>query len=69
MITAQAQRIASLEYFKIAQKVEEQMEKELDPERKTALRMIAGQNYFYAGIEAIESILREAGISVESHLD
>lgn len=69
MLTAQSQKLASKKFFQIAQTTEKEMGEEQEPEKKTALRMVSGQNYFYAGIEAVESILREAGTAVEDHRD
>lgn len=62
-------RLASKEFYQVAQAMEEKMNKETDPEKKTALRMVAAQCYFYAAVEAIESVLSNAGITVENHRD
>jgi hypothetical protein len=62
--------LASKTYFKFAQEAEELMEKESDEKRKKEYRKVAGQNYFYSAIEAIEWILKKAGIdlySINSH--
>ena len=62
--------LASKTYFKYAQEAEKLMEKEKDDQRKKEYRKVAGQNYFYSGIEAIEWILKKAGIdlySINSH--
>ena len=62
-------RLASKEFFQVATATEERMNKEPNTEKKTALRMVAAQCYFYAAVEAIESILGNAGIIVENHQD
>ncbi len=62
-------RIASKEFFQIATAMEERMNKEPDAEKKTALRMVAAQCYFYAAVEAIESVLGDAGVTVKDHRD
>lgn len=64
--------LASKTYFKIAQEAEQMMEKEKDESKKKELRKVTGQNYFYSGIEAIEFVLRKAGIGtyiINNHKD
>jgi len=56
--------IAAKEHFDIAKNYDKKMKEEKDENKKIALRTVASQNYFYAGINAIESIL--AGKDVHS---
>lgn len=42
------------------------MDKELDEKNKREYRKVASQNYFYSAIEALEYILKKAGISIYS---
>lgn len=69
MTTSKAHKEASKEYYRIAKEIESKMEAEKDENNKTGLRMVAGQNYFYAGVEAIEGVLKENGISIADHQD
>lgn len=69
MGNANTLRMASKEFFQVAKAMEERLNKESDTEKKAALRMVAAQCYFYAAVEAIESILQDAGIIVEDHRD
>ena len=69
-ITGEHMSLASKTYFKFAQKAEELMNKETDEKIKKEYRKVAAQNYFYSSIEAIEWILKKAGIdlySINSH--
>lgn len=62
--------LASKTYYRIAQETETEMDSEQDPNRKKELRKVAGQNYFYSAMEAIEWKLKRAGIdlySINSH--
>lgn len=62
--------LASKTYFQFARAAEELMEKEKDELKKKEYRKVAGQIYFYSAIEAIEWILKKAGIdlySINSH--
>lgn len=62
--------LASKTYFKYAKEAEELMNKERDEQKKREYRKVAGQNYFYSAIEAIEWILKKSGIdlySINSH--
>ena len=62
--------LASKTYYKFAQEAEHLMEKEKDEKKKKEYRKVSAQNYFYSSIEAIESILKKAGInlySINSH--
>lgn len=62
--------LASKTYFRLAQETEELMNLEPDQNKKKELRKVAAQNYFYSAIEAVESILKKAGIdlySINSH--
>jgi len=58
--------LASKIYFRIAQESEQLMEKEKDESKKKEFRKVTGQNYFYSGIEAIESVLKKAGVNIYS---
>lgn len=69
MLTSTSLSFASKVFLQLAKDTEAKMLLEQDTEKKTALRMVAGQCYFYAGIEAIESVLLKTGISVEDHRD
>src|SRR3989344_3003823 len=62
--------LASKTYFKLAQETEELMDTEKDPAKKKELRKVSAQNYFYSAIEAVEWLLKRAGIdlySINSH--
>jgi len=62
--------LASKIYFEFAQKAENLMNKEGDEKKKKEYRKVACQNYFYSAIEAIEYVLKKAGIdlySINSH--
>ncbi len=64
--------IASKTYFKYAREAEKLMDSEEDKQKKKEYRKVAGQLYFYAGIEAIEWVLQRSGIdlySINSHHD
>jgi len=46
------------------------MDTEKDPAKKKELRKVSAQNYFYSAIEAVEWLLKRAGIdlySINSH--
>lgn len=58
--------LASKKYFEIAKATEKEMESKTDEKEKKELRKVAAQNYFYSGVEAIESILKKSGISIYS---
>ena len=58
--------LASKTYFKFGQEAEELMEKETAETKKKEYRKVAGQNFFYSGIEAIEWILKKSGIGLYS---
>jgi len=49
--------IAAKKHLEIAENFNTEYEKEKDTDTKIALRIIAAQNYFYAGINAIEAVL------------
>ncbi len=62
--------LASKMYFRFAQEAERLMTEEQDELKKKEYRKVAGQNYFYAAIEALEMVLRHAGVdlySINSH--
>jgi len=63
-MNAEIHTIAAKEHFETAEKYDEKIGEEKDENRKTALRTVASQNYFYAGINAIEPML--AKISTHS---
>ena len=69
MLTSISLGFASKAFLQLAKDTEAKMKSEQDAEKITALRMVAGQCYFYAGIEAIESVLLKTGITVEDHRD
>src|SRR3989344_4684503 len=58
--------LASKTYFKLAQEAEKLMESADDSNIKKEYRKVAGQNYFYSAIEAIECILKKAGVDLYS---
>jgi len=58
--------LASKTYFKFAQEAEELMNKESDEKKKKEYRKVAGQNYFYSAIEAIEYTLKKSGVDLYS---
>ena len=43
-------------YFDIAEKADTDYQNEKDNDKRTALRVVAAQNYFYAAINAIEAV-------------
>ena len=49
--------MAAKEHFNVAESYDKKMQEEKDENKKTALRTVASQNYFYAGMNAIEAIL------------
>lgn len=58
--------LASKTYFQLAKEAEELMSKEKDEQKKREYRKVSAQNYFYSAIEAIEWILKKAGIDLYS---
>lgn len=48
---------AAVEHLKIAEAYDEKTRAETEINRKTGLRTVASQNYFYSGINAVEAIL------------
>lgn len=44
-------------YFEIAEQKNKEYEKEVEINKRTALQVVAAQNYFYAIVNAIEAIL------------
>ena len=58
--------LASKKYYAIAKKSEEEMDNSSDDTEKKELRKVTAQNYFYSGVEAIEFILKKAGVSIYS---
>ncbi len=64
--------VASKTYFKLAQEAEQLMNSEVDEHKKKEFRKVAGQNYFYSAVEAIEFVLKKSGVdlySINSHKD
>ena len=62
--------LAATLYFRFAQEAERLMNEERDELKKKEYRKVAGQNYFYATIEALEGVLCRAGVdlySINSH--
>ncbi len=58
--------LASKTYFLFGQEAEKRMDAEIDEVRKREYRKVVAQNYFYASIEAMEWILKKAGIDLYS---
>jgi len=58
--------LASKKYYAIAKQTEKEMDDTPDESERKELRKVTAQNYFYSGIEAIESILKQAGVSMYS---
>ena len=58
--------LASKTYFRLAKETEELMNQETDEQGKKEFRKVAAQNYFYSAIEAVEFILKKAGIDLYS---
>ncbi len=48
---------AAEEYLKVAEAKNQEYEQENDQNKRTALRIVAAQNYFYSTVNAIEAIL------------
>lgn len=59
--------IAYNEHLKIGDEYDKKVVLEKDENRKIALRIVALQNYFYAGINAIEASLANKDIHSFSH--
>lgn len=66
MITGEQMILASKKYYAIAKQTEKEMEDTQDESERKELRKVTAQNYFYSGIEAIEYILKLAGVSMYS---
>lgn len=69
-IIGEQMSLASKTYFNFAQEAEKLMIKEKEEDKKKEYRKVAGQNYFYSAMEAIEWVLKRAGIdlySINSH--
>ena len=58
---------AAKEHFKVAEDYNKKMTKEKDEDKKNASRTVASQNYFYAGINAIEAIFAGKDIHSFNH--
>jgi len=64
--------LASKTYFKLAEQAENIMASESDENKKKEYRKVSAQSYFYSSIEAMEFVLKKAGIdlySINSHQD
>ncbi len=59
--------VAAKEHFKVAEDYNKRMKEEKEENKKIALRTVASQNYFYAGINAIEAILAGKDIHSFNH--
>jgi len=59
--------MAAKEHFNVAESYDKKMQEEKDENKKTALRTVASQNYFYAGMNAIEAILAGKDIHSFNH--
>ena len=59
--------IAAREHLKVASDYDKRMQQEKDASKKIALRTVASQNYFYAGINAIEVVLAGKDIHSFNH--
>lgn len=58
---------AAKEHFKVAKGYDKEMSEEKDENNKIALRTVASQNYFYAGVNAIEAALAGKDIHSFNH--
>lgn len=58
---------AAKEHIKVADDYDSTTTKEKDENKKIALRIVASQNYFYAGINAFEAILAGKDIHSFNH--
>ncbi len=57
-------------YFEFALQAEKLMQEEKDPQKQKEYRKVAGQNFFYSAMEALEWKLKQAGVdlySINSH--
>jgi len=63
----QIHKYAALQHKKIAEEKDSEMQKEREINKKIALRTVAAQNYFYAGVHAIESIFAVKDLHSYSH--
>ena len=48
--------LAAKRYFELAETINQEYEKELEQDKRTALRSVAAQNYFYASVNGIEAV-------------
>ncbi len=58
--------LASKTYFTLAEQAERLMNEEEETAKKKELRKVSAQNYFYSAVEAVEWILKKAGIDLYS---
>lgn len=60
-------RLAAQEYIKVARDYDKLCLEEKETDRKTALRVVAVQNYFYAAVNAIEAVLAKRSLHSFNH--
>jgi hypothetical protein len=60
-------KLAAQEYIKVARDYDKLCLEEKEEDRKTALRVVAAQNYFYAAVNAIEAVLAKRMLHSYSH--
>lgn len=58
---------AAKEHLKIGNDYDKKMKEEKNEQKKIGLRTVASQNYFYAGVNAIEAILSGKDIHSFNH--
>ncbi len=51
--------LAAKRYFEVAEAINQEYEPELEQDKRTALRSVAAQNYFYASVNWIEAVFAE----------
>ncbi len=59
--------LAARFHFEIAEEKNKEYDAETDPDKRTALRIVAAQNYFYAIVNWIETVLAQKGEHSFSH--
>lgn len=62
-------RIAAIRHFEMADRCDEDFDKEKNKDRKTALMVAAAQNFFYVATNAIESVLARKNLHSYNHED
>ena len=58
---------AAKAHYEVAEEYKKKSEEEKDPQKKIGLRTVAAQNYFYAGINAIEAVLADSIVHSADH--